>query len=192
MPEQTVPCVLYESPGAQNTPRTLQIAKERAKQLGVKHVLVASTSGATGALAAEAFQGQPVVVVAHSMGFAATNKQELLPEHAERIRELGGQIVVATHALGGVGRAIRRKLSTYQSEEIVAFTLRSLGQGLKVACEITVMAVDAGLVPSGAEVIAIAGTGKGADTAAVILSANAQDFFDLRVLEVLCKPRIPR
>jgi len=57
-----------------------------------------------------------------------------------------------------------------------------------VACEITLMAADAGFVPAGQPVLAIGGTGRGADTAAVILAANAQDFFDLRVLELLCMP----
>jgi len=52
------------------------------------------------------------------------------------------------------------------------------------------MATDAGLVPAGQEIVAIAGTGSGADTAVVIRAANAQDFFDLRVLEIICKPRL--
>ena len=74
-------------------------------------------------------------------------------------------------------------------DEIIAFTLRSLGQGTKVACEITLMAADAGLIPAEKEIIAIGGTGHGADTAAVLLSANSQDLFELRILEILCKPR---
>ena len=85
---------------------------------------------------------------------------------------------------------MRRKLGTYQLEEIVAFVLRSFCEGMKVACEITVMAADAGLVPSGEEIIAIGGTGRGADTAVVVRAANAQDFFDLRILEIICKPRL--
>jgi hypothetical protein len=80
-------------------------------------------------------------------------------------------------------------MGTYQLDEVVAFVLRNFGEGIKVGCEITLMATDAGLVPAGEEIIAIGGTGRGADTAAVILSANAQDFFDLRVLEIVCKPR---
>jgi hypothetical protein len=38
--------------------------------------------------------------------------------------------------------------------------------------------------------IAVAGTGRGADTAVVLTPANVQDFFDLRVMEVLAKPRL--
>jgi hypothetical protein len=38
-------------------------------------------------------------------------------------------------------------------------------------------------------VIAIAGTGRGADTAVVLRPTNAQTFFDMRIMEILCKPR---
>jgi hypothetical protein len=126
--------------------------------------------------------------VSHSTGFAAPNEQEMSEENRKAILEGGGRLLTSQHALGGLNRAIRRKLGTYQVDEIVAFTLRNFSQGIKVVCEITVMAADAGLIPVGEEVIAVAGTGRGADTAAVILAANAQDFFDLRVLEILCMP----
>jgi hypothetical protein len=50
------------------------------------------------------------------------------------------------------------------------------------------MAADAGLIRAGEPAIAIAGTGRGADTAVVLRPANAQTFFDMRIMEVLCKP----
>jgi hypothetical protein len=61
---------------------------------------------------------------------------------------------------------------------------------MKVCVEIALMAADAGLVTAGEPCLAVAGTGQGADTAVVLLPANVQDFFDLRVLEVLAKPRL--
>ena len=67
--------------------------------------------------------------------------------------------------------------------------LRLFSQGLKVACEIACMAVDAGLVPAGEETVAIAGTGQGADTAIVLRPSNTHQFFDTRILEIICKPR---
>ena len=51
------------------------------------------------------------------------------------------------------------------------------------------MAANAGLVRTDEEAVVIAGTGRGADTAVVLLPANTSDFFNLRVLEMLCKPR---
>jgi len=188
--DQEVHCVLFESAGPQNTERTLALAMQRVRTLGLCDIVVASTTGDTGARAAELFQGLNVVVVTHSTGFKEPNTQELLPENRERILAFGGHVLTCQHAFGGLARAVRRKLGTYELDEIVAFVLRMFGQGIKVACEITAMAADAGLVPTGAEIIAIGGTGRGADTAAVIRAANAQDLFDLRVLEVLCKPRL--
>jgi hypothetical protein len=192
VPEQIVSCVYFDEPGPQNTARTLELARQRAEQLGIRHIVVASTSGATGALVADLFAGMNVVVVSHATGLSAPNQQTLNSSLVARIEASGAHLLTSIHAFGGVGRAVRRKLGTYQLEEIIAFTLRNFGQGMKVVCECTMMAADAGLIPSGEEVVAIAGTGKGADTAAVLLSANAQEFFDLRVLELLCKPRRPK
>ena len=103
--------------------------------------------------------------------------------------EKGGVILTATHAFGGVGRAVRRRFNTYQVDEIIAQTLRVFGQGTKVACEIALMAADAGLIRTDEEVISIGGTARGADTALVVKPAHTHDFFELRVKEVLCKPR---
>ncbi len=89
-----------------------------------------------------------------------------------------------------MGRAVRKKLGTYELEEIIAYTLRIFGEGMKVVCEIALMAADAGLVRTDEPVIAIAGTGRGADTAVVLRPANAQTFFDMRIMEILCKPRL--
>ena len=85
---------------------------------------------------------------------------------------------------------MRNKLGTYLTDEIIAYTLRTFGEGMKVCAEITLMAADAGLVRVGEPCIAIAGTGRGADTAVVLVPANAQEFFDLKVMEVLAKPRL--
>ncbi|MHB1295693.1 MAG: pyruvate kinase alpha/beta domain-containing protein [Anaerolineae bacterium] len=190
MPDQEVRCLYFADTGPGNTDRTLALAAERAEVLGIRHIVVASRSGETGVRAVQRFQGRRVIVVTCHTGFEAPNQQLLLPEYRAGIEAAGGVICTGPHAFGGVGRAVRRKLGTYQLVEIAAFTLRNLGEGLKVACEITMMAADAGLVPAGQEVIAIGGTGNGADTAVVLRAANTQDFFDLRVLEILCKPRL--
>lgn len=190
MPDRDVRCVYFQTPGATNTDRTLALARERAAELDIRRVLVASTSGKTGVQALMALQGHELVVVSHSTGFAALNEQQLEPEHRATLEAGGAHILTCQHAFGGLGRAVRRKFGTYQLEEIIAFALRSFCEGVKAACEITLMAADAGWVNAGEEIIAIAGTGHGADTAVVLRAANAQDFFDLRVLEIICKPRL--
>ena len=181
--------VYFPKSGSENTEETLALAKRRAEELGIRTIVVASTSGETGVKAVNTFANYKVVIVTHSTGLQAPDVQELRPQHREEIVEKGGVILTATHAFGGVGRAIRRKFNTYQVDEIIAQTLRVFGQGTKVACEIALMAADAGLIRTDEEIISIGGTGKGADTALVLRPAHTHDFFELSVKEVLCKPR---
>ena len=63
------------------------------------------------------------------------------------------------------------------------------GAGMKVACEISMMAADGGLARTDEEGISIGGTGRGADAADVLPPVNSNSFFDLRIKEILCKPR---
>jgi len=181
--------VYFPGPGRANTEKTLEIAKKRAEQLGIETIVVASTSGETGVKAVKLLTSCKVVVVTHATGFPAPDVQELTPQNRADILEKGGRILTATHAFGGVGRAVRRRFNTYQVDEIIAHTLRAFGQGAKVACEILLMAADAGLLNTDEEVISIGGSASGADTALVIKPANTHDFFELKVKEVLCKPR---
>ena len=188
MRSTTTSCTYFGNPGKDNTDQVFQIAKARAEQLGISSVVVATTRGETGRRAAELFSGFNLVLVTHSTGFKKPNQQELSEENRTAIKDLGGRVLTCQHAFGGVGRAVRKKLGTSEVEEIVAYTLRTFGQGMKVVCEIAIMAADAGLIRVGEPTISIAGTGRGADTAVVLKPANAQDFFDMRIMEVLCKP----
>lgn len=178
----------FHQPGRSNTSAVLQLAKKRADELGIKTVIVATSTGSTGMAAAELFKGLNVVVVSHSTGFQSPNQQELTPENRAKIEALGAHVLTCQHAMGGVGRAVRRKLNTYQIDEIMAYTLRIFGQGMKVACEIALMAADAGLVRAGEPALSIGGSGGGADTCVLLSPVNAQDFFEMKVMEIVCKP----
>lgn len=57
--------------------------------------------------------------------------------------------------------------------------------------EIVLMVTDSGLVASSEKVIAIAGTGRGSDTAMVMQAASSQHPKRLRVNEIICKPLNP-
>ena len=96
----------------------------------------------------------------------------------------------ATHAFGGINRAIRDQMEwkTSPVSLIAATLLRLFGRGMKVACEISMMAADSGLVDTNEDTIAIAGSGRGADTAVVLRPVNAHRFFELKVKEIICKP----
>jgi hypothetical protein len=49
-------------------------------------------------------------------------------------------------------------------------------------------AADAGVIPVDKDVIAIAGSGRGSDTAVVITPANAHRLFDMVIKEIIVKP----
>jgi hypothetical protein len=183
--------VYFEQRGTSNTQRVLELAALRASELGVGDIVVATTGGTVGMMAPDALPGFNVVVVTHSTGFAETGRQEVPTEVIDEIRRKGAHVLTTTHAFGGVGRAVRNRLKTYQTEEIIAQTLRLMGQGTKVAVEVTLMAADAGLISPHNEVIACGGTGHGLDTALVLKPAHAQSLFDLEIREVICKPRVP-
>jgi len=198
----------FEKAQPENTDILLDLVKKKTLEKGISHVVVASTRGETGVKAAEALKGSGinVVVVTHQIG---PRGPELTAENEKKMRALGAKIVTCTHAFGGVGSSLRRTPPRQEGQpmpepfwpayvpstgELIANVLRLFSQGMKVCLEITVMAADAGVIPVGENVIAVAGQGRGADTAIVIKSANTTSFFDLDVQEIIAKPiqkRIP-
>lgn len=181
--------VYFDKPGRENTEEVFRIARERAEELGIKTMVVASTKGDTAVRAVSLFKGFRVICVTHSTGFREPDSQQFTEENRKIVESQGGIVLTTTHAFAGVSRAVRNKFNTYIIGDIVASCLRIFGDGMKVVCEIVMMAADGGLVRTDEEVVAIAGTGRGADTAVVLTPVNSQNFFDLRVKEVLCKPR---
>ncbi|MCX5868158.1 MAG: hypothetical protein NT009_11910 [Proteobacteria bacterium] len=179
----------FSAPGPENTEATLKLVKEEIEKRGIEYVLVASTTGATGVKAARAFLGLKVklVVVTHNAGFKEPGDREIEPELKAEIEKLDGTVYTGTMVLRSLGRAIKNSVG-YSDNEIVAQVLRMFGQGIKVCVEIVAMAADAGLVPP-VNVIAVAGTGRGADTACLISADSSNRFFGIKVREILAKPR---
>ncbi|MEM3565389.1 MAG: pyruvate kinase alpha/beta domain-containing protein [Candidatus Bathyarchaeia archaeon] len=178
----------FKSVGKANTDTLLEIVKEYAEKEGIRDIVVASTTGETGAKASKIFKGYNIVVVTHHVGFQKPGESELREEFKKEILKNGGKIFTGTHALSSAERAIRKDFGTLQPLELIANVLRLMGEGTKVGVEIVLMAADAGLIPVDRDVIAIAGTGKGADTALRIQPANSARFFDLKIKEVIAKP----
>jgi hypothetical protein len=180
----------YEKPGKENTETTLKLAKKRAEELGIKTIVVASTVGDTAVRAMDVFKGFRVIVVTHVTGMRQPDDQEFDEKNKKLVKAKGGTVLTATHALGGLSKAMRNKYNTFVLGEIIAGALRVFGQGIKVVCEMACMAADAGLVRTDEDVIAIAGSGRGADTAALVRPAHTHNFFDMKIREILCKPRL--
>jgi len=186
----------FEKPGRINTEETLKLAIARAKELGIKYMVVASSSGKTALKAIEIAKNQlkelNIVCVTYHTGFYKEGENSMSNDVEEFLRNEGVKIVRQSHALSGVERSISRKLGGVSRVEVIAEALRSLfGHGLKVCVEITIMAADSGAIPI-EEVIAVGGTGKGADTAVVIRPAHMNNFFDMEIREIICMPRVKK
>ncbi len=181
----------FEKPGPENTGRCLEIVKENIAGFKYRHVVVASTTGVTGQVFAEGLKDENVnlVIVTHSHGFREPNSSELNAEAREKIRAAGAVIYTGTMITHSLETALAKKFSGVYPTLLVAQSLRRLGEGIKVCCEMVMMTADAGLIPEGEEIVAVAGTGRGADTVSVIRAAASKRFLDLRVLEIPAKPR---
>ncbi|NPU85429.1 MAG: hypothetical protein HPY65_13205 [Syntrophaceae bacterium] len=182
-------CRYFRHPGRRNTKALLEAAAGRAEEAGIRKVLVATCSGRTAFEARKIFAADiRIIAVTHFTGFEKPNHQELAEADRRKLESLGVSVLTAQHAFGGVGRGIRKRLGTYQVDEIMAFTLRLFGQGTKVAVELALMAADAGLARTDEDVVSIGGTEEGCDAALIIRPANSSNVFDLKVKEIIAKP----
>lgn len=184
--------IYFEKPGRDNTPACLDVALEALKDGGYRHMVVASTSGSTGLLFSGSLRdsGVNLVVVTHSAGFKGPNTFEIPGETLSRMKENGARIYTGTILTHSIETSLSSKFSGVYPAMIIAQSLRRFGEGAKVCCEIVMMGADAGLIPEGEEVVAVAGTAFGADTVMVLKSAASKRFLELRVLEILAKPRL--
>ncbi len=180
----------FDKKGEENTAETLKLARERASDLVIRYVVVASTTGKTSREAIEAFKDTDieVVVVTHQTGYKKDNVQELKEEDREFL-EKHATVVTASDLFTRVPKLVAQKYGGFSPFHIIADTLRMFSQGMKVCVEIAVMAADAGAVPVGEEIMVVSGTAKGADTAVVMTAANVHKLFDIDIREILAIPR---
>jgi len=181
---------MWEIAGPKNTISTLELAIKRAANENIPWLVIASNTGKT---VREALRlgaaSLSIVCVTHHVGFREPGDDEMPQAEREYLSNQGVKILTTTHVLAGIDRSVRNKFGGIYPPEIMANALRMLGQGVKVCVEISIMALDAGLIPFGERVIAVGGTSSGADTAAIILPAHSNNVFDLKVEEILCKPK---
>lgn len=178
----------FNSAGKINTQDTANLALKAAVEKNIKHIVVASSSGDT----AKLFINEKdinIVCVTHAHGYPEPGKSEMPPEIRSELESLGMKVLTTTHVLSGAERGISKSFGGAYPVEIIANSLRMFGQGTKVCVEVSIMALDAGLIPYGEPIIAIGGTGKGADTAVIITPSHASSIFATKIHEIICKPR---
>lgn len=178
----------FESSGKANTQKTLELAATRAHELGITEAVLATSKGDTAYLAVDILKGLRIVVVTYHCGFKEPF-QHVMPEKVRaQLKDRGVTVVTASHSLSGIERSVAARHSGVYPLLLIADTLKLFGQGTKVAVEVAVMAADAGAL-SGQDIVSIGGSGRGADTALVLKPAHQNNFFEMRVREVVCKPR---
>ena len=194
----------WEKAGKEHTGATLKIALDAAKERGIGTVLISSTTGYTAEKAVEVFNGSglKLVVVTHATGYRTKGVQMMPDETRAKLKEAGCEVVTCTDVLkGAVSAGVgRQKPSLSEPQEgrlpwiipppnvIVANTLRMFCQGVKVCAEIAMMAVDSCAIDSGENVVVVAGSHAGADTAMVVEASESSRIKDVKLREVLCKP----
>lgn len=183
--------IYFERSGKENTQTCLKVVRKAISEEGYKHLVVATTTGETGVLFSEALKDSSInmVFVTHSSGYKEPNTIEIPPDIRKRIELNGAKVYTGSMLTHSIEKSLSSKFSGIYPAMLIAQALRRFGEGSKVCCEIVMMAVDAGLIPEGEEVLSVAGTARGTDTVMVIKSAASKRFLDLSVLEILAKPR---
>ncbi|HSV31963.1 MAG TPA: hypothetical protein VLH40_08090 [Atribacteraceae bacterium] len=185
--------LVFSEGGPQHLDLVLDKCSRVIREEGINHLVVA-TGGETLLRAARLLRsdiagGLNLVGVTLQAGTWVEYGEPNWDKLAEA-KNLGAQVLTCTHSLmGNVESAIVRKFGGVPPVELIAYTLYAFSQGTKVAVEVMLSAVDAGMLPSGVPVIGVGGTGEGADTALLMRAVSTVDFFDLKIHEILCKPR---
>jgi len=182
MPEKFVEKSIYyfKKPGKPNTEDTLRFVKSRSDELGIDTICVTTDTGYTAFKAREILPDKNLVAVSYN---------SLGEDARRRLIDAGVKVVIGTPVLANIDRAIRRMWGGITPVYLIAQVLKIFGEAFKVCFEVSVMAADAGVLPLDREVIVVAGTIRGTDTAMVMLPACSNSFFDIRVKEIICKPR---
>jgi hypothetical protein len=174
--------VYYPERGPENTAAVFDVVDRALAELDIHKVVVASTRGDTARYAMDRYAGRDVrlVIVPHQYGFGP--EQRFPQELVERARQEGHAVHFGTMLFH------QEKLFGEGPAQWVATFLRAFSQGVKVCVEILLMAGDAGLVTAGEQVVVVAGTGRGADTALVMTGTTSRELKAMHVSRILCKP----
>ena len=181
----------FEKQGEDYTDELVAAVKERLDQTDdIDNIVIASSTGKSALKLYDAIDGDAEIInVTHHSGFKEENALDISEDMLDELGEKGIVTFVGCHAFSGANRGVTNKYGGYAPLDIVSDTLRMFSHGVKVACEISIMATDAGLIPVGEEIIAIGGRDSGVDTAVILTPVNAKDLFNLKIHEIIAMPR---
>jgi len=188
--------------GQINTEKTLELAIQRAHELDIKKLVVASETGLSALKAVEMLRGSGInlIVVTSAAGTKIENTvignlrvgisdKEIWSQLAKS----GARIVRATDPLYNIGAALEhRGVPTLAT--LIRMCLRMISSGTAVCVTAVLMATDNGVLAEGEEVVSVAGSWVGLDTALVVRATNSVKLLKagvMQIREIVCKPRNP-
>ena len=190
------PTFYFDAHGEINTDKTVELARERAEELGIEKSVVASETGLSALKVLDAFPGHEVIVVSSAVGTTVDGSvigdlKIGLPDGDIRteLRDRGARVVRGTDPFWNLSA----HTDLIDTSKLGMMFFKILCGGLHVCMTGVMEATDSGYLVEGEEVVAMAGSFVGLDTAIVAGAANSVNFFDkFEVREIICKPRRPR
>jgi hypothetical protein len=188
--------------GQINTEKALELAILRAHELNIKKLVVASETGLSALKAAELLRdsGISLIVVTSAAGTKIENTligdlRIGIPDEKiwNRLEKNGAKIVRATDPLYNIG-ATWEHTGVPTLATIIRLCLKMISSGTAVCITATLMATDNGILSEGDEVVAVAGSWIGLDTALVVRATNSVNMLKagaMQIREIICKPRNP-
>ena len=186
--------------GQINTGKTLELAVQRAHELGITKLVVASETGLSALGAASLLQGSGIDLIVVTSAAGTKIEKTIIGDLRigiqdkgiqNRLEKAGAKIVRATDPLYNIGADLKHKgIPTLAT--MIRLCLKPISSGTAVCVTAMLMAADNGCLVAGEEVVAVAGSWVGLDTALVVRAANSVDFLKagaIQISETTCKPR---
>ena len=193
---QSRPTFYFDVHGGINTDKTVDLAVRRAWELGIRKAVVASETGLTALKVLDAFPEGEVIVVSSAAGTCVEGSvigdlRVGIPDEAmlEELKKRGAKIVRGTDPFWNLAA----HTNLVDACKLGMMYFKVICGGIHVCITAVLEATDAGHLTQGEEVVALAGSFVGLDTAIVAGAANSVNFFKaFEVREIVCKPRRPR
>ena len=166
------------------TQETIKKAVNYAKENNIKNIVVATTTGGN----LTYLEDEKDLHIVGVTNVYDQGRNQMLEETRKHFEEAGMDIVTAGHALSGAERCFSTYFGGYGPTEIVANTLRMFSQGVKVCVEVSTMALDAGKIPYQEKIVAVAGSGRGADTVVLLTPSYTRSILDTKVHKIIEMP----
>ncbi|MFB0569022.1 MAG: pyruvate kinase alpha/beta domain-containing protein, partial [Nitrososphaeria archaeon] len=177
---QSRPTFYFDVHGEINTDKTVELAVKRAEELGIRKTVVASETGLTALKALDAFPEGEVIVVSSAAGTYVEGSvigdlRIGIPDEAmlQELTKRGAKVVRGTDPFWNLAA----HTTLIDACKLGMMYLKVICGGIHVCISAVLEATDVGHLIEGEEVVALAGSFVGLDTAIVAGAANSVNFF---------------